>query len=118
MSSEVMDYVLAPIVWISWILSLPIRGITWIVVKIRTKKYDPEKVPCPGCGYQGEEGSNWKTCNIQHAKTEGPERAANKHICLRCSAGYFTALVVPADKWIGKTYETELARLKKQVEAR
>ena len=85
---------------IVWLLTLPIKVFTWLIVKIRTRNYDPEKRICPGCGFRGDSGTNGKVCSIKHTATQGPERAANEHSCFRCGATYYSKLFIEADKWI------------------
>ena len=98
-----------------WTLALPIRTTAWIILTIRRRRYNPEKVLCPGCGYRGEEGSNYKTCRIEFTPTTGPELAAIKHECLRCSAPYFTPLFRPGKDWITTPLQDQVARVREAV---
>jgi hypothetical protein len=97
---------------IAWTLALPIRGIAWTIITIRRRRYNPEKVLCPCCGYKGEKGSDYKTCIVEFTQTTGPEQAALKHSCLRCSAPFFTRTLLPASQWVGTTLQSQLARVK------
>lgn len=96
-----LDFLLSPFKAFFWLLSIPVRIFTFVVTKIKTKNYDPERAVCPGCGFRGDSGTNKKTCRINHVAVEGAERAMNEHICFRCSAKYYTKLFKPAVQWIG-----------------
>lgn len=100
---------------ISWVFSLPIRVAAWSILTIRRRRYDPEKVVCPGCGYRGERGSSYKTCQIQFTPTNGPEQAAIGHSCLRCNAPYFTPLFRPAKDWINISFQDRAAKVRATI---
>jgi hypothetical protein len=100
---------------VAWGLALPIRATAWTILTIRRRRYDPEKVICPGCGYKGEKGSNYKTCQIQFTYTTGPELAMIQHSCLRCSAPFFSHLFRPAKGWVGITLQDKAAQVKAAI---
>lgn len=110
--STPVDYLSLVLGGISWVLALPLRGAARTVIYIRRRRYDPEKILCPACGYKGERSSNHRSCTITFTLISGKEKAAIKHTCLRCSAPFFSGLLYPADKWIGSTIQTEMSRLK------
>ena len=88
---------------IAFILALPIRMFTWVVVKIKTHNYDPEKIVCPACGFKGDSGTDGKSCMIRFVKTVGNERGAIQHQCFRCGCQEIHSnLFVRADKWLRK----------------
>jgi hypothetical protein len=95
-----LEFIFFPLRVISWILALPIDLISWMISTVRLKRYNPEKVICPGCGYRGERGSGGKTCRIRFTMTTGLERAHIEHTCFRCGAAFYTNLFLPADKWV------------------
>lgn len=94
----VAEYGLFPVRVIAWILSLPIRLATWVINLVRV--YDPEEAQCPSCGFTGDSGTGSKSCKIETIKTTGPEKAAIKHTCFRCSAEWASKTMLPADKWL------------------
>ena len=98
----VADTLLAPLRWIAVILALPINFVASITEIVRKRRYNPEKVVCPGCGFKGDNGTDNKTCRIAHTLTGGPEKAVNEHTCFRCGALYYTSLFLPAEKWLAK----------------
>lgn len=111
--SETVDVILAPIGWLAWIISLPIRGTAWLVATIRASKYDPEKLICPGCGFRGDSGTGGKSCYVKFTRTMGNERAAIQHMCYRCGCEeIFTKLYVPAEKWLPQYKADQAAKIK------
>jgi hypothetical protein len=102
MSEEILkpaDY-LSPLTWIAWLLSLPIRVFTFVVVRVR--KYDPEKALCPGCGFKGDSGTNGKSCSVMCVEINEASRAALRHICFRCAAIFWTPCITDPRKWMAK----------------
>lgn len=91
-----------PITLLGWLLIQPLNLFTHTVAYVKAKQYDIEKTQCPGCGFRGDSGTNLKVCTVEHKATRGHERAANEHVCIRCRAIYYSALVTPADKWIAR----------------
>jgi hypothetical protein len=85
-----------------YLLILPVKAFTWIVTKVKTRRYDPEKRVCPGCGFRGDKGTDYKTCSIKIKQTSGIERYSLEHNCFRCSAVHYSPLFTPADKWIAR----------------
>lgn len=100
MTTEVLiDNLLFPVKVIAWILSLPVRGFTWVALRF-SKPYDPETAICPGCGYMGEKGSNYKTCRITCVATTGVEKASLESDCLRCSCIFYQPVFDKnVDRW-------------------
>ena len=103
-----------PITWIIWGLVLPIRGISWIITTIRARRYDPEKVICPACGFRGDSGTGGKTCRVSFKRTTGIERASIQHTCFRCGCNeIFSQLFLNPDKWLIREEEQRLAAIKR-----
>jgi ribosomal protein L37E len=104
-SVNTLVFVAKPFLWImqgvSWVIALPIRIFTWVVVKIRVRTYDPEKVVCPACGFRGDSGTSGRTCRVKFIETAGSEKAALQHICFRCGNDKWASkLYAPAEKWM------------------
>lgn len=108
------DIFLSPLKFVFYILSLPVRILTVIVVKIRTRRYNPEKVTCPGCGYRGERSGNYNTCTIRFTLTS-QKTGSVQHSCLRCSAEYYSASYLQCDKWIGQTLDRRKQEIANKV---
>lgn len=85
--------------WISSILASPINLLTSIVLKIRLRKYSPEKRPCPACGFRGDSGTYGKSCKVECIDTAGQERKALKHTCFVCGAEYASKTLQDPSKW-------------------
>jgi len=101
-ATEDIRLTINPLIWISWILSLPLRFFTFVVVSYRRhqlKNYDPTKDPCPACGFRGDKGTAGAACRVQTRKTMGPEKLGLWHECYRCSAEYWTNILTKADAW-------------------
>lgn len=93
----------SPIALVAWLLAQPIKAFSWVVIKIRTRRYDPEKIQCPACGFRGDSGTGGKAARVVFAKTNGNERAALQHFCFRCGCDkLYSPLVTKADKWMAK----------------
>jgi len=98
-----LDVIFSPISVLAWLLALPVKAFTWAVVKMRTRRYDPEKEICPACGFKGDSGTNWKSCRIEFVRTAGSERAAIQHFCFKCGCDkHYSKLRMPAEKWMAK----------------
>lgn len=102
-----------PILWLSTILSLPIRLLSWFILRVRTRRYDPEKTVCPACGFRGDNGTARKACSVHVVKTSGAERVALCHTCFRCGADYFSAVLIPAEKWLPKSDDSKAAQVER-----
>lgn len=89
---------LRPVEYPFWILSLPIRIFTAIVILLKPK-YDPEKDVCPGCGFRGDSGTAGKTCRIEVTRVMNVEKLALRHKCFRCSAEFYTPVFRKASDW-------------------
>lgn len=98
--AQILGVIITPF---TWLIALPIRAFAWFVTTIRTRRYDPEKLVCPACGFKGDSGTNNKSCRIQFTPTTGNERAAIQHFCFRCGCDkIFSRVLVPADKWMAR----------------
>jgi hypothetical protein len=101
LSEREKSFLLFPITAIAWLLAKPIQVFTWVIVKVKTHTYDPEKVICPACGFKGDSGTGGKSCWIRFMPTKEKERFAIQHICFRCGCDkYFSNLAKKADNWI------------------
>ncbi len=85
----------APAQVVAWVINLASKVIIWV----KTKPYDPEKVTCPACGYRGEKSTDHRTCRISCIRSS-VDKAVLRHVCYRCDADWYTRTVVPADKWM------------------
>lgn len=111
--SEAVDIVLAPIGWISWVIALPIRAITWTISTIRARNYDPEQLVCPACGFRGDSGTGGKSCMIKFIRTTGQDKASIQHMCFRCGCDeIFTSLFLPGQKWLPSFNADQAAKIK------
>ena len=91
----------SPLTLILWLLAQPVRAFTWVVVKVRTKSYDPEKRVMPCCGFKGNRETNWKSCRVEFTPVAGAERAGLKHICFKCGCDkHISHLFIKADQWL------------------
>ena len=88
----------SPITIIAWLLSLPVHLFARVVKSLRV--YNPEKDLCPACGFKGDSGTGRKSCVVTCTQTTGPEKVALQHICLRCTAQFYTPVLIKADKWL------------------
>jgi hypothetical protein len=99
-TEDVFDFFLAPFKAVALVLSLPVRGFTWVAVRLK-KPYDPERTVCPGCGFRGDDGTGGKSCTVIFIRTRGIEKAALQCRCLRCGCpDFYVKLFLPADKWL------------------
>lgn len=108
--NDTADVLLAPIRWGAWLLSLPIQTTSWIIITVKTHRYDPEKRPCPACAFKGDSGTGKKSCKIRFTRTNGKDKANLEHVCFRCSAEYYSGLAIPADKWLGNITQAEMLK--------
>lgn len=98
---------------IAWLLSLPIRFLDIVIRWIRRRRYDPERVMCPACGFKGDKNTGKISCRLNFIRTGGNERAALQHICLRCGCDFYTTnFYLPADKFVPKQAITPDEKLK------
>ena len=99
--SLLLGVIFSPITVLAWLLSLPIRAFTWIVITVKTRRYDPEKRVCPACGFRGDSGTDGKTCRVEFVDTTGPERAGLQHFCFKCGCDrHISPLFLKADAWL------------------
>ena len=82
------------------LLSFPIKFFTKLVTQRRMKKFNPEKITCPACGYRGDKRSDFNSMHISFKRTRGQEQAALECTCLRCGAQPFVPLLKPASQWL------------------
>lgn len=97
---NIIDILLFPLKGLAWVAALPLRVVAWVAEK--KKVYDPEKDPCPCCGYAGEKSSNFRSCIVScEFVVNGASRKAKiRHTCLRCGAPYHTEPVLSSEKWV------------------
>ena len=91
-----------------WSLSVFINLFVQFKKKRDAKKFDPELILCPACGYRGDKRSNFKIMSVKFQRTRGPEKAALECTCLRCGAQPFVPLLKEADKWLANISIEEL----------
>lgn len=102
---EVLNYssIVATRTWqiILWIIALPLNIFTSFVTWLRIKRYDPEKIVMPCCGFKGDDRANGATCWIKFKRIEGAQRGVIQHTCFRCGCSeVYTKLAYPGDKWL------------------
>lgn len=97
------------------LLSYPIELLALFIVWFRKKEYDPEKRPCPGCGYKGEKNSNYKSCIISFVQVADHRLGAIRHTCLRCSAPYYSDLLVEGKAWIASGQADKIAQVRELI---
>lgn len=100
---------------VAWVVALPLRATAWIIVSIRARLYDPEKVVCPACCYRGDSGTNNKTCTIKFVRTSTQEKGAIEHTCLRCSANFYSKIFLEADKWLPQLTTSKIEKAAKET---
>lgn len=94
----VLNFTLAPLKFLFWILSLPLRLFAVIVNKM--KVYNPEKLTCPGCGFKGDSGTGSKSCRIRLVGVKGStQEVMLRHTCFRCDASFYTKTFVNSKEW-------------------
>ena len=81
------------------ILVAPINAIAWIITELKIRNYNPEKRPCPSCGYKGEKSSGGIACLVLTVSVSAPKSKALRHSCLRCSAEYYSPTLTDPAKW-------------------
>ena len=101
-AKKVGEFVVKTLTFIFSIIAFPVVVFTWTVRKIKTRSYNPEKRPCPACGFKGDSGTGGKSCRVLFVKTPTLERAHLEHQCYRCWACYYSGVNTPADKWLAK----------------
>lgn len=83
-----------------WLLSFPVKTFTRYTIERKRKKYNPELITCPACGYRGDKRSDFKSVNVEFKRTLGEEKGALECTCFRCGAQPLMPLYSPADKWL------------------
>jgi hypothetical protein len=61
-----------------WILSLPIQILASAITWIRARRYDPEKVMCPACGFKGY--TDKRTSTIKFTRDNGPRESSSSSL--------------------------------------
>lgn len=90
------------------IVASPIRLLAWMILKIKERTYDPEKIVTPCCGFRGDSGTNGKTCAINFMLTTSSDRANIQHTCLRCGCDkIFTKTYRKTDDWLAREVKVE-----------
>jgi len=120
-SGVVLSKSLSGILWflqetwlvLSWIFAFPIIVLNKSIRWVRKRRYDPEKTVCPACGFRGDNGTDRKSVTVRFVRTFGPEKAALKFTCFRCSCEFYTAqMFLPIDKWLPKEAITKDEKVK------
>jgi hypothetical protein len=101
-----------PITILAWILALPVRLLAFIVLTVRARRYDPEKLVCPCCGFRGDSGTNHKTCRVEFRETVSKEQGHLEHTCFRCHAPFYTNTLRPVEEWHGVTLQDRAAKIR------
>lgn len=112
----ILTILYSPVYTFFWLLSRVVIAFSGIVtlIKVRIKPYNPEKLTCPGCGYKGEKGSDWRTCTVAHVQVEEPKRGMNQHTCLRCQAKFLTDLFSPGREWLPPVIDPRIAAMQRE----
>lgn len=88
---------------ILWILALPLNLFASFLAWIKARRYDPEKIVCPACGFKGDDRANGYSCWIRFERVDEPNRGIIRHTCFRCGCNeIYSKPAYPVEKWLAK----------------